>query len=454
MRAKLHSPFVKLSSVLLGGWVLSACATTTAARSNAREPAAVALRPQKPGEPPAISPRAQMLFDEAVKAADLQKKGRAVDNDALRQKFDAALAADANLAEAEYNMGVLAHRQGKMGEASSRYQGALRRKPSLAPASENLAVLALQAGDTAGGMRALEDLTQQHPDDANSRARLAELYRQTGDLERATELARAAMTRDAKCMLGYRALLNIYLDRKQPGLARLVALNALKVDEADPEILFGLGRVLLMEAQPDKAQVQLDKAVAARPDHLPSRILLANIALSQENYSGAEEQLRRVLSVDGKNAEAHLNLGVAYKGLGQFDKAMQEYDLAERLKPDLASVHFNRALILHKHKDAADRALDFYRKYVAMSGGDVAIPADAPVFALMKEAEGIIEMKAQAARMEAEQKKLEALQKEQERKLKEAEQAEKKAGAKAQNANGAQEPPLPNSAGAASAAAQ
>ena len=40
-----------------------------------------------------------------------------------------------------------------------------------------------------------------------------------------------------------------------------------------------------------------------------------------------------MLQADGRNAAAHLNLGVAYKGQGQYDKAMQEYDEAEKLDP-------------------------------------------------------------------------------------------------------------------------
>jgi Tfp pilus assembly protein PilF len=211
-------------------------------------------------------------------------------------------------------------------------------------------------------------------------------------------------------------------------MARLVALRALKLDDTDPEIYYGLGLVFLEEKQPDKAWVQLEKAVSSRQDFLPARVALAKLSLQRENYLSAENNLKSILALDPKSAEAHLNLGVAYKGLGQFDKAMQEYDAAEKLNPDLAAIYLNRGIILHRHKDAPDRGLEFYKKYVALSGGEVALPVESSVFSLIKEAEGLVQMKQETARQEAEAKKLEELQKLQEQKLKQAEEEEKKKG--------------------------
>jgi hypothetical protein len=58
-------------------------------------------------------------------------------------------------------------------------------------------------------------------------------------------------------------------------------------------------------------------------------------------------------------------------------------------------------------------------------GGAVTLPAEAPVFGLMSEAEAIIQAKAEAKHSEEEGKKLEQAQKAQQQKLKEAEEREK-----------------------------
>jgi tetratricopeptide (TPR) repeat protein len=375
--------------------------------------------------PEGVSTRAKLLFEDALKAYDAQKKSKVFNYPALEAKFKAAAAEDSKLAEADYNLGVLAEKQGKKDEAIDHYQTALKKKPTLKEAAENLAVIAQNEGRIPEAVRAYESILAAYPEDASARARLAEIYRLSGDHDRAMEMARQALIREPKSLTAYKVMMLSYLDRKQISLAKLVTLRALKIDENDPELHHTIGLILLAENEPAKAQLQFKKAIEARPDYLPSHVMLAKTALQQENYPGAEEHLRRILQANGKNAEAHVDLGIAYKGQGQYDKALQEYDLAEQLNPELAVIYLNRGIILHRYKDSPEKGLDNYKKYLLLLGGAVALPAEAPVFSLMNEAEQIIQAKADAKRTEEEGKKLEQAQKAQQAKLKEAEEREK-----------------------------
>jgi tetratricopeptide (TPR) repeat protein len=155
-----------------------------------------------------------------------------------------------------------------------------------------------------------------------------------------------------------------------------------------------------------------------RADYVPSHVMLAQLALEVENYPGAEEHLRRVLQSDSKNAPAHLDLGVALKGQGQYDKAMQEYDEAEKLDPNLAAVYYNRGVLLHRNKGAPDRAVELYKKYIGLSGSEVALSAEHPIFGLLREAESIVQAQRDAVLQEEQAKKLEELQKQQQELMK------------------------------------
>ena len=181
----------------------------------------------KSNEPVPISNRAKLLFEDALGAMEAQKKANAFDYPSLERKFKAALDADPNVAEAEYNLGVLAERQGNTQEAVSRYQTALKKKPTLRQASENLAVMAQNAGDVSGAVSLYQGILKVYPDDGNARARLAEIYRQTGDQEKAMELARAALMREPQSVTAYKVMMRSYLERKQLAMAKLVALRAM-----------------------------------------------------------------------------------------------------------------------------------------------------------------------------------------------------------------------------------
>nr|WP_093521444.1 adventurous gliding motility TPR repeat lipoprotein GltE [Stigmatella erecta] len=440
------------TSLWMAAVVLLATGCASSSATGPTGPKNLTPQPQANNEPVSISNRAKLLFEDAVKAFDAQKKSKAFDYPALERKFKAALEADANVAEADYNLGVVAERQGKKDEAKAWYQSALKKKPSLRQASENMAVLLQNEGDIGGAVALYQDVLKRYPDDAQSRARLAEIYRQTGDHDRAMEFSRAALMREPQSTTALKVMMRSYLDRKQLAMAKLVALRALKLDENDPELHHTIGLILEQEGDADGARLQFKRALEARADYVPSHVILAQLALEAEDYPGAEEHLRRILQAGAKSAPAHLNLGIAYKGQGQYDKAMQEYDAAEKLDPKLAAIYLNRAIILHRAKDAPERAVELYKKYIGMAGGDVALNAEAPVFNLLREAELVIQAKNEAKSAEAQAKQMEALQAEQQKQL-QAEEAKQKAagGAAANTAGNVQAPQAVPAAGAGAA---
>ncbi len=423
MRTAISHPALRIVAVLAALDLLACAGGQQERRQEIAQP--LQSESESGQTPDGVSTRAKLLFEDAVKAYDSQKKTKIADYSVLEAKFKAAGAEDPKLAEVDYNLGVLAERQGKKDEAISHYQTALKKKPMLKQAAENLAVIAQNDGRVPEAVRAYESILAAYPDDPSARARLAEIYRLGGDHDRAMEMARLALIREPRSLTAYKVMMLSYLDRKQVSMARLVALRALKIDDNDPELYHTIGLILLAENEPAKAQLQFKRATEVRPDYLPSHVMLAKTALAQENYPGAEEHLRRILQANGKNAEAHLDLGIVYKGQGQYDKALQEYDLAEQINPELAAIYLNRGIILHRFKDSPEKGLENYRKYLLLLGGAVALSAEAPVFGLMNEAEQIIQAKADAKRAEEGAKMLELAQKAQQAKMKEAEEREK-----------------------------
>jgi tetratricopeptide (TPR) repeat protein len=399
------------------------CKTTTATSDgNAETGGGGKKRPEKAtnappnadGTPaqPEISAAAKLKFEDANKFWDDQKKkGGKIDFTAAKQKYAAAAAADDQLAEAIFNEGVISEREGKVKEAVAYYKDALSRKPTLKQAAINLAVIAQNGGDEAGAIAIYEDVQKRYPDDASSRARLAEIYRRKGECEKGVDLAKEALFREPHTLQAYKVLMLCAYEAKQFSMARLVALRASKIDDNDPEIFYTLGQINLLEKEPAKARVQFKKAVEARADFLPAHLQLAKMAMDTEDYTAAEDSLRRILQANGNNPEALVNLGIAYKGLGQFDKALQAYDAAAKIKPDMPEVALGRGFVAGA-KGTPEKAIEYFNQYMQMKGGQV--DDKHPVREAIKDQQAIIQKREddkkaaeEAAKMEAEAKKAE-----------------------------------------------
>jgi len=387
----------------VGIWGAGCAGTKEVARPTSTGPAPTKLATL---QAPLISSHSKLLFEEAVKDFEAQKKTNVFDYSSLERKFQAVLEDDPNFAEAEYNLGVIAQRLGRVDLARSHYQSALRLKPSLTEAAENLAVIAQNAGNVLEAAQVYNKLLAIRPEDSRVRVRVAEMQRDAGDCDKAMDLARQALIHDPRTLEAYRVMMLCYLDRKQVSMAKLVVLRALKLDERNPDLHHALGLIFLQEKEPTKAHLEFKSALAGRSDYIPSRVMLAKLAIEEGNYPGAEEHLRRLAQTYRNNADLHLDLGVAYKGMAQYDKAMQEYDIAEKLNPELAEVYLDRAIILHRHKDAPERAVQLYKKYIQIAGGEAALPSDAPVFALLQEAQQISQVKLEAKLAQEQAKKV------------------------------------------------
>jgi tetratricopeptide (TPR) repeat protein len=406
----------RLAAAVLAALLATGCGTSAPAQKAAPVTAAPATGPSTPNS------RAVLLFEDATKAAEAQAKSGQRDDAALERRFQAVQQADPTFAEADYNLGVLAERQGKRDQAFALYRSALQKKPSLKPAAEGLARLTRAQGDLPSAIAQWNDVARAFPDDAESRAQLAELYRLTGDHDRSQEMSRQALIRDPKNLDAYKTLLRSNLDRKQFAMAELVGVRALKISTTDPDLYLAIGDVQMAKGAPDKASAQYQKALDANASFVPARLALARLALRDEDFAAAEKHLSRAVTDGGGSAEVHLDLGVAYRGLGQPDKALAEYDAAEKLQPKLAAIYLNRGIVLQRYKDAPDKSLELYRQYVSLSGGESALPGDAPVLALRREAEALVAAKSQARVQEQQAKTLEQAQQLQQQRLKDAEE--------------------------------
>ena len=144
-----------------------------------------------------------------------------------------------------------------------------------------------------------------------------------------------------------------------------------EIDPKNPDGWVNIGRAAVQEGDMGRARVVLEKALALNPDLARANFFYAKVLRSDGNYEGAVTHLRRVLAqyprdrvalndlgrilflerrysdatamlqrvlaVDPEDLQAHYNLMLCYKGLGE-DKQAHEHEIRYlRFKADEAS---------------------------------------------------------------------------------------------------------------------
>ncbi len=394
-RALLALPLVALASCA-GGSAASRATPTTAAPVEPPAATAPAVKSTSAGARPGreLSPRAQRLFDEAVAAAEEQKRLKVpTDWEILERRWRAVVETEP-VPEAWFNLGVALEKRRRTDEARAAYRKALELDPELAPAAVNLTLLE-EPRDPRQAAPAWQALLRRFPQDPVPRVRLAALYQAAGQLDEAWKLAREALVRDPRATGAHAVMMRIALQRGQLDLAQLLAVRAQKIDDSDPEIATSLGDVLLARHDEPGAMVQWKKALALRDDYLPARYALLERSLAKHHWEGAAEQARAILRSDPDDARVQLVLGIAYRYLGQPDKALAAYDQAERMASGkLPEVHLARAVALMKSKEQCEPAIAEIRRYVAAAGPGVA--SEGPALRLERECIQILAASKQA----------------------------------------------------------
>ena len=102
------------------------------------------------------------------------------------------------------------------------------------------------------------------------------------------------------------------------------------------------------------------KILQTQPNEVNSLHLLGTIRLAEGDAESARVLIGRAVELRPDYAEAHLNLGSAWRALGRPAEALASYDAALALRADLVDAHYNRGVVLHE-SGALDAALASYR---------------------------------------------------------------------------------------------
>jgi tetratricopeptide (TPR) repeat protein len=323
------------------------------------------------------SPTAGAAKRQALEFFQLAVARSAADGDGAAALFERAFALDPDLGYAVYDAGVLYERSGDLPRARDAYARALKVNPDFEPASENLTRLRLRAGQAAEAESDLRARIAQYPSSLALRNQLVEVLLATDRLDGAEQESRKILRTDEHNIPAMVNLATAYYMRKRYELSRMVLDNARQVAPSEPSIWSKLAFTELALGNRPQALEDFKKAAELRRDYPEAQINYGAMLVESEDYANAVKHLEVAVRYAPSSPQAHLNLGNAYRGAKEFDKAQSEYERALVLDPKLVDAQYDLGVLyLDGEKpglpaaERLEKAIAYFEKYAAAGGND------------------------------------------------------------------------------------
>jgi tetratricopeptide (TPR) repeat protein len=123
-------------------------------------------------------------------------------------------------------------------------------------------------------------------------------------------------------------------------------------------VQYAYGRFLLTSNDDDKAISAFQREIENSPEHLPARMMIADIKLRLRDAAGGMPYAEEAVKLNPRLPLAHYLLGSLLLEGGQTARAISELETAQRLLPDEPKIYFalGRAYARAHRKEDAERA--------------------------------------------------------------------------------------------------
>lgn len=347
------------------------------------------------------------MAQQAPDAQNIARLEKQIDTHLREQKPDLAIpllrqivSLDAKNVNAQANLGVLLHFQGKHGEAIPHLQEALQLQAGLWRIQALLGISRKRNGDST---QALVDLEQafSHLDGDKIAIQvgleLIEIHGAAAQFEKAltvaAKLAQLAPNDPQVLLATYQiarqtmdqSLLNLMLAAPDSAESHMIMAGelaregnpakavaeyraAIKLKPSLPGVHFQLAEVLRMSTDPAmnaQAEAEYQAALKLNPYDALSWRQLGGIRSAKGDFKAAEEDYRKALAIQPNDGEAKTGLAIVMISTNRPDQAMALLEAALKDDPTNITAHFRLSGLYRRAGRSADaaRELEAFRRY-------------------------------------------------------------------------------------------
>jgi tetratricopeptide (TPR) repeat protein len=294
-----------------------------------------------------------------------------------------AIALDANLWEARYDLGAILGNEGDL--AGSEESLALAAK--LAPDSQDVAVALAEVrrrrGEQKEAADGLADFVQSHPNAVEARILFVAALRESGQIDKAIAEAREVLVRKPADASALAELSLSHLAKGEKEAAALLAKQALDSSPNSAVAHRATGLLDLANGDDAEAFAEFRKAADADPHDTTSRLNMGVVLLHAGAYGKAEEQYREILKVSPDDTQAEVGLAAALRGAAdashpqRLDEARALLEKVLANDPHETSALFNLGVLYADFLKRVPDAAPYFRRFLADAPSDHPLRADA-----------------------------------------------------------------------------
>ena len=117
--------------------------------------------------------------------------------------------------------------------------------------------------------------------------------------------------------------------------------------------------------------IEAEKIVVQDPKNYQAWVQLANDYFDTEQPQKAVNAYSKALEIDSKHPNTPnvlTDMGVMYRKMGLFDKAVENFDKASKLDPKHTQSLFNLGIVYANDLKQNDKAIEAWQRYLALDG--------------------------------------------------------------------------------------
>ena len=295
-------------------------------------------------------------------ASGLYRAGRLDD---ARRICKQVVAINPDNAEANHLLGIVYFREGRADIAGKHLHRAARSAPSDAAVQYNLGHVLATQGNLDDAIAAFGRALDIAPDFPEARYQLAISCRMAGDSAAAIGHYRKLIRQHPEHIAAYNNLGNLLAATGDTEAAIRVLETAIRLNNADHLCYYNLANIYHTLGNYPEAIANYRRAIGLRSDFHQAYLNIGHIL---DKLGRWEEEYQLYLSLKAvcpQLPETHDRLGTACMRRGDFTTALEEYDLALELDPDMVNTICSKAELLERTRDY-DAAADLVSRALAL----------------------------------------------------------------------------------------